>query len=446
MHRIQAEQGAVLLILVLVLVMGSGTAIWRQGLSAQLQGGASDAAQYLTAEKNIQRLNFAKEALLSAAVTYADNYGPRGAGPGHFPCPDLDPPDDGNTGNDGPDPPCGSAEKQIGRVPRLTLATRPELASAGSASLAPLQSALNRTKLLEFYPRLSFQDRQPWYVVDNAFINSPTNRIVNADTAPRLVDTGGRAVVAALITPGKALPERNQLRPGVAPADYIESLVFMTGRNNTGPLIIPRDHSANSNDQWVYIYRDELMPLVYRRVADYVADLLLHKAAGQCPESVDVEQGVLTATSECLPLLLADALDGDNEGHVEHVGQGQAGQAGNKEQTENADSLTCHLQSANDGADYVIGIENCPQLLIEDGVLEGVSANRHWLIKNQWSRHITLTTDSECMAKEPAPCVLTWRVDLDAENTEARANELSVNDSAITRVIRLHLKGMGHEA
>jgi len=278
----KSEKGAVLLVFVLVLIM-SGTGIMLgQGLNtlgvcqsgnagqglrgcptALMRGGASDAAQYLTAEQNIQRLNLAKEALLAAAVTYADNYGPRGAGPGHLPCPDLDPPDDGNAGNDGPDPPCGSTDKQIGRVPRLTLATRSDLTNTESTS-SLIQSELNRSKLLEFYPQLSFQDRQPWYVVDDAFINNPTNRIVNAETTTTLSDSAGRAVVAVLIAPGKMMPESHQQRPGIAPADYVESVVTTLRAGPGRSATISRDHTVESNDQLIYIYRDELMPLINR--------------------------------------------------------------------------------------------------------------------------------------------------------------------------------------
>ena len=456
MYDSRSEKGAVLLLFVLVLIMGSGAALVRQEGIARFQG-ASDAALYLTAEQNLQRLNHAKQALLAAAVSYADNYGPRGSGPGHLPCPDLDPPDDGNPGNDGPDPPCGRAENQIGRVPRLTLATRSDagqsatgetelLSTESISTTAAEHSELNRTKLLEFYPQLSFQDRQPWYVVDNAFINNPTNRIVNAETTTTLVDNAGREVVAALMTPGKEVSAWNQQRPSIKAADYIESIASTMGVNastsignsniNT-QLTITRDHQPNSNDQVIFIYRDELMPLVYRRVASYVVDLLLRKAENQCPFSVDsavvegagADHGVITATSECMPTIFTVALNGEQERNVENS--------------------SCQSQVINDGARHVLGLEHCLELLIEDGTLEGTNANRHWLIKNLWPEYVALAIDNDCVRQVVASCVLTWRVDqLNAdggEGIEEGADGFSATGSMMSRVIRLHLKGEPNE-
>ena len=436
MHRIQSEKGAVLLVFVLLLIMGSAGVMVEQGMTTRLHGGASDAAPYLTAEQNIQRLNLAKEALLAAAVTYADNYGPRGAGPGHFPCPDLDPPDDGNAGNDGPNPPCGRVEKQVGRVPRLTLATRADLESADSTAT---QSPLNKSKLLEFYPQLSFQDRQPWYVVDSAFINNPTNRIVNPETTTTLIDSAGRAVVAVLVTPGKEMPEWNQQRPGTAPADYIESLAVLQGANTGAELTIARDHSVNSNDQLVAIYRDELMPLLYRRVASYAVDLLLHRAAKECPQSVDVDLGIVVSnsisnttsnndnatTSECVPSLLVAA----------KVNSGDRPE----------EQSFCESPFINNDGEQVIGLESCLELLIEDGMLEGVSADRHWFIKNQWQRHVTITVDNVCLTQTMATCILSWNVDPSIDTEPEGTNESEPDDSIMARAILLHLKGEPHD-
>jgi len=98
-----------------------------------------------------QAMQSARQSLLVYATLYPYLYGPRGAGPGHLPCPDID-------GSESPAPPCGNASPATGQLPR-------------HVSLPGHRYA--------FVPDVSSSYR---YIADSDVINNPVNRRVNDET------------------------------------------------------------------------------------------------------------------------------------------------------------------------------------------------------------------------------------------------------------------------
>lgn len=161
----QFQQGhALLLMMSLLATAGSVTLLsWS---SPEL---TPDAEQAMAQRRELLS---ARQALQVYAALYPTLYGPRGAGPGHLPCPDT-------TGADGPDPPCGRQRQATGRLP-------------GQVSLPARR-----------YAFIEQPGIQPGYHVDASLINNPTNRIVNVG---RLDATGLETpfVVRVFTQPGES--------------------------------------------------------------------------------------------------------------------------------------------------------------------------------------------------------------------------------------------------
>jgi len=360
------ERGFLLPLTVLMLITVGSGAVVTLSTSTEIIARHAEAPRYLIAQQQFQHLYQAKQALIAYAVSYADNYGPGGAGPGHFPCPDLDAPDDGNPYNDGPDPPCGAGDQQIGRVPRITLASRPADPEVVTNSEFETVQGENRHKLLEFYPEISFTDRQPWYWIDGGFINNPLNRIVNGNTGTSLRTRQGRDVIAVLLTPGQETLA--QQRPGFQAADYVESVV--SARIDG---VLSRDHLTNSNDNVLFIYRDEVMPWVKRRVAGFVAENLRENRLRNCSFLENV-------STNCYPFA-AVAVPGSD---------------------------TCQpTQTTSERLHY----EQCSDWMLSEDELQGVSQRRHWFYRNRWDQFIDFSVASICLEQLDFDCVITIETD-----------------------------------
>ena len=96
-------------------------------------------------------LQSARQSLLVYTTLYPYLYGPRGAGPGHLPCPDID-------GSESPDPPCGNASPATGQLPRHV-----SLPGHRYAFVTDVSSTYR-------------------YIAASDLINNPVNRRVNDET------------------------------------------------------------------------------------------------------------------------------------------------------------------------------------------------------------------------------------------------------------------------
>jgi len=342
-HQLRQRGGA------LVLIMLGLFPIVATGVWLALGSGSAEPGRHTPGPRsaNTGQLVKAKAALLAYAVSYADNYRPTGAGPGHFPCPDLDPVDDGNLLNDGPDPPCGRLSRQIGRLPRQTFThASPELGDL------PRQS---RKKRLAFHAHRSTRDQQPWYVVSPGFANNPLTALVNPASGGKLQVDGVGQVVAIILAPGNALPGQASRRPGDRVADYLE------GENADGDLHFSRRYDQVHNDQLISITTDELLPLVERRVLGFVRRWLLEYQRLACP-----------AQLSCFPYA--------------------------------ATGITCTAGKYRGGLPLLRG--SCQSALAPQGLLDGVAPSRHWFVRNRWPDFIQYELAPECAAPAPVQCSL----------------------------------------
>lgn len=103
-------------------------------------------------------LQSARQSLLVYTTLYPYLYGPRGAGPGHLPCPDID-------GSESPDPPCGNASPATGQLPRHV-----SLPGHRYAFVTDVSSTYR-------------------YIAASDLINNPVNRQVNDETLKGLSQT-----------------------------------------------------------------------------------------------------------------------------------------------------------------------------------------------------------------------------------------------------------------
>lgn len=178
------QQSGFVLLLMLFVLLGAGVT----GLS-QTQGYRTVTASGFMADQ--YALQTARQALLTYAALYPWLYGPRGAGPGHLPCPDTDTlsssPLSPSSSRDGPNPPCGSGAHATGQLPR-------HVNFPGHRYVFHVEP----------YQRLE-------YHVSSDLINNPVNRIVN-DTVIR-GEQGQWPVVAWVRQP---LDEAGQSRASIS--------------------------------------------------------------------------------------------------------------------------------------------------------------------------------------------------------------------------------------
>jgi hypothetical protein len=235
------QRGAALIVLMCGLLLLTGVGVIGGQLAATVkQQSRNDVTESLAR---------ARQALLSYAVNYVDNYGhnTRG-GVGRLPCPSL--------------------------VPHGRPALR-----CGSNAIGFLPSVWNRSgKELEIDHREYFLDQNLWYAISADFRYNPSYNKLNPDTHGEYLSVNSRDdIVAVVISPGAALP--GQLRNNVTfnPSLYLE------GDNADFDRLFEIDHAGN--DQVVFISRDELMPLIERRVLGFVRDWLIeyYAAYGHYP-------------------------------------------------------------------------------------------------------------------------------------------------------------------
>lgn len=177
--------------MILVLLVLSGLSLtWITSVS---DGQSSTKLSSAAAWRKATILNDAQQSLLSYSALYPFLYGPRGAGPGHLPCPDTDStlnsaaaggvsqiaPYYRGFSQDGPNPPCGSLSIATGQFPRHAL-------------------LVSQKYLFHSEP-----DQRISYQVDSSWINNPTNRVVNVGMPDRSPD-GSLVVVATMSMPAES--------------------------------------------------------------------------------------------------------------------------------------------------------------------------------------------------------------------------------------------------
>jgi hypothetical protein len=151
---VRSQQSGYALLLMLFVLLGAGVA----GFSRLAGHHGATAQGFTTAQYAMQT---ARQAMLSYTALYPYLYGPRGAGPGHLPCPDTDVSTIAHasqaSNRDGPNPPCGSEAVATGLLPR-------------QVNLPGYRYVFH----VEPFQRFE-------YLVSSDMINNPVNRMVNDD-------------------------------------------------------------------------------------------------------------------------------------------------------------------------------------------------------------------------------------------------------------------------
>jgi len=292
-----------------------------------------------------QKLAQAKKALLAYSVSYADNYLPSGAGPGHLPCPDRSEIADGNPFNDGPNPPCSAQFSNIGRFPRFTFTQ-----GNGDSVSAP--------KHIAFFHEASQLDQQMWYVVSPSHINNPINSVVNPGTKGQLNVDDIADVVAVIIEPGIDINQSLYNRPSDNIAAYLEG----DNANNDNKFTL--GNGANHNDVLTYITATELYKGVFPRVLYFAKEWLQMYRANHC----------IDAKSDCYPAA--------------------------------ADSLG-HCEPNREHGFLPIFAGTCGNGLAALDQLDGVQLSRHWFVRNQWLPYIRYRRHPNCRQDLQNDCAIT---------------------------------------
>lgn len=227
----QRQSGAALLVLI--------TALLAATAYATLQLGSINRSRSVQQQEVTRSLAFAKNALISYAVTYVDNYGhnTRG-GVGRLPCPSK-------SRYGSPASSCG--QNAIGFLPGVW--------TRGG-------------KRIDIDHLEKFLHRDLWYALSPDFRYNPAFNALNSNSAKNLLSVNNDdEVIAVVIAPGSPLANQSRVSGVFSVRDYLE------GENADGDLSFSA--ALAGNDRLVTITRSELMPLVEKRALGFARDWLL---------------------------------------------------------------------------------------------------------------------------------------------------------------------------
>lgn len=249
----QAQHGAALMIMVIVMVTGLTTLVVRSLSIVDIRNERQ--------AKTSTALAQAKDALIGYAITYGDTH--IGEVHGYLPCPDIDGKDiSGNPAEGSAKANCGNKNvSQIGRLPWRTL------------NLAPLRDGDSECL---------------WYAVSGTYKNNPQTGLMNWDNNGQFqvyaadgtrLDSNNNQIVAVIFAPGMARDGQNRSNSGApicggnynAPA-YLDSNTTH-GINNASvstvasavSRFVQGENDGAVNDRMVFITRQELWSAMLKR-------------------------------------------------------------------------------------------------------------------------------------------------------------------------------------
>ncbi len=324
---IKHKQSGFALYIMLILAILVSVQLMSSQLNAQLSNHKTERQQ---------RLKFAKENLIALAVNYASNYGPSGAGPFHLPCPNQKIPDGSRT-TEGPDTPCSGDKIVVGRLPRLV-------------------GIDHQQRTLNYQPDQYDAQNALWYIVSTNFVNNPFKK-VNIETLADLSFNGLQSIVAVVLDAGPALSAQMNMRPSSDFQAYLE-----LSRNGSDIVL-----DDGSNDRFLVITLNDIMPLVSARVGVSVARWLDDYRSRNCTEDY--------LHQPCFPWA-AITPDGN-----------------------------CTVGALDGWISVEVG--DCAEALFEEGDIEQVPRWAHWFIRNEWLKHIRYHVDETCVAALFLDCKVT---------------------------------------
>jgi len=248
-HSPSAQRGAVFIIMVVILVMGTAAFF----VSSLTSVGSSLQRDQVT----IEVLNQAKQALIAYAIN-SENIGGSAPRPGDLPCPDTDAPGSGsNYGYE--EATCAAGA--LGRLPWKTLGL-PELKDSVGEPL--------------------------WYSVSGNFRRSGAGGIavLNSDTAgtldvyssdgATLLTSASDKAVAVVFAPGPIVGAqvRGTTAEKTTASNYLE--VGPGSRNNatTGGPFVAAPTTTTFNDKLTYVTASQLLPSIEKRVGTELKTIL----------------------------------------------------------------------------------------------------------------------------------------------------------------------------
>lgn len=274
-HLFRPQQGAALMVMLVILVMGT-LAFWASSLNSTALNNSRN-------QVSATALAQAKDALIAYAVTYAEMHS--GQAPGYLPCPDRN----GISGNngEGSSETCGNQNTNtVGRLPWKTL------------GISPLRDGHGECL---------------WYAVAGTYKNNPASyNMMNWDNnglyqilaASGIPLTGAAAdsyAVAAIFAPGDMLISQgqNRLPDGSAPicgGNHIASNYLdrdsRIGAYNAVPANVANAVSqfftaaatSNINDQITFISRQDIWNAIKKRkdFASFISNALTSTATSVC--------------------------------------------------------------------------------------------------------------------------------------------------------------------
>lgn len=237
----RAQRGAVLLIMLAVLGLGS---TWFLVSALNAETGGIEAQRK---KRNAEVLARAKHALIGYVAAQAIKAGENN--PGAMPCPENPGDFDSTTGREGlVGTSCGTTT--IGRFPWRTFGTEKLVDAAGE----PL-----------------------WYVVGPGWgVPSGSNTVINSNSVGQLtVDGMANAAVALIIAPGPAFSAQasagctawNQARPATGAPDWRNYLECENASSPADASFVTTGASGSFNDQVVVVTAAEVLPAIEAAIA-----------------------------------------------------------------------------------------------------------------------------------------------------------------------------------
>ena len=299
----------------------------------------------------------ARLALLAYATNYMTHYKPRGAGPGHFPCPDTDAPttSDGlsqynNWHLDGPNPPCANNTVEYGWLPRHVNVLKGRY---------------------HFHQRAR---QRLWYAVSGRFVNNPVNRTVNNATLGNMAVTGFDDVIAIIAAPKPTVSGNGGKKWWKHPSanDDIGAYALIRSADLRGPM-----------KQWVGHWLTATMNEI----------MVQH-----CQNVVPTQSAYQSLVNEVLSNERESVRGSTEPGLCTRI-----------------ISSKVQCESANDS--WLLSwltttpVESGCLLDTAGKMLDNVPIQHHWFVRNQWPEHIKVIIEAPCESLEESVCLFKLHTD-----------------------------------
>ena len=331
-----AQKGISLVLILVILTAIGGVALTQLSVRLRSKITLSNAVS-MNAE-----LGQSRQALLSYAMLYPYLYGAKGAGVGHFPCPDTDSLNSGVTtwsSRNGPNPPCSSSPVSIGHLPSHI--SFPEGRYMIHASFAA---------------RVNYAVSA--HVINNPSLHAVNPSLMSTSSAPRQQPVLLQQQASIFNSGYKFDSEAIVSKPALLLAVRVGLAAWFRGRMHK------QDHTACRLKQNIKL--DDIENTYVGRCAQ-IKQLALHCRAIQ--------------------------LSTKNKQQREPVAPWQK-----TEKELQGDLVMLYV------ADAIPHPYQCEKSVLAQIQIERVPAIKHWFVKNGWPEWIQMDHDVQCVPERENPC------------------------------------------